>query len=1260
MSKLTIRDGSSQGQRLLPALADGYFKVDETRFEDLLLLASELAGHLQYRDARNRPDGNWRAFFDSDEACILAAILATNAQKFTAEFSALLVTQEEVFTRLRDGDLRAADLPAFMIAAKLDSWYAKLGRLSSVAAMRAQANIREQIEKVLRVELRRLRLFLRLFPRSGAEAAFKALGTVWEIRDESTASAAMLPPSLTQKAALQFLKANFHFFHQALLLLQKESRDILTLSLARSDHDPSMGLFLSFLTLFQRVQGKINEFTNRHLHFYYRDVLKTERRDFLPDSTWLLFSADTAGREVRIAKGTEFRAGLDENGVELLYAADNDLLVSDAEVASLHTLYFVRDPLSSPENGLFVEPEGSGLAQQFATATKRNKIDNIVPGSAAATLPSYPLFGVPRSTKSEDSFETARLGFAVASGVLLLKNGLRDIKLTFKLSADSPMGDPASFVTRLADVLGTTPVDAFFKAFRSMFNIALTGESGWIEVDEYLPSAGVVDPKEGEDSFTVQFRLSDGAGSVVPYKPDVHGDNFDTDQPIVKFTINPNGYLYPYSLLSEWVVRDIAIEVDVRGMTNVQLYNQHGPLNADVQFAPFGPAPAYGDFFIIGNHEAASKKLVDFEADIRWSGLPQDANGFAEYYRAYPSRIDNTTFKVKLSALRDRQWLPADTEAQPQAALFRSAKNGGGNGNNGNGGSGKPSRQSRISFRGLCAGLKPMERIPESRYKYDAMAKDGFFKLTLAAPADPFGHKSYPLLLSKVMADNARLERFGLTKLFTRALPPRPLPNPPYTPTINAISLNYRAVGKIGLEHVASGYEAQRGDKFFHLHPSGVESISHDDASHIHLVPQYKNDGNLVIGISASKLSGLLTLFFHLREDSQPEAGSTEFAFDWFYLASNRWKPFGKSQVISDSTNGFLSSGIVTLDVPEDIDRNNTILPDNLYWIRVSSNGRPLDTLCSLYGVHTQALRASWRRQPGNSMSHLTEPLPAGRIKEARVSIPGLGSVHQIMSTFGGTPPEDEKQWTIRVSERLRHKNRAVTPEDYESIILQQFPEIYKVKCFPCMRDDEAHWRQTAPGHILIVLIPYLKEIAASNMKPKVNALLLKEVRQFVGGLASPFTAIKVRNPAYEQIQVRCKVKFKAGAGKGFHLNKINQDIVDYFSPWSKRGLDARFGWQIRCNDVQSHIQRLDFVDSVSGLSMLRIVESDDRRSYRLTDTRREESNDIRPIHPWSIAIPFNNHLIEVVDDRRYHSAENTGIDSLAIGGTFIPTRRDV
>lgn len=1252
MAKLMIRDGTSQDDRLLPALKEGYFNVDEMRFEDLLSLAAEYAGLLKYYDSANQPDGSWKEFFEADEACILASILATNSHGVEGGFSAFIRDPGAKLSQWRERGVGAEEMPVFELALKIDSWFVRLGKLSSVAAVRARENIRELIEKTLRTELQRLRLFLWQHHAQGAETAFRTFSAIWECDGKPKAELAIPDGAGDPQAVAQFLRSNFRAFYNALSFLQRNTRDTLAVSLERRDHDPSMGLYLAFLRLFRNVQDKINGFTTRHLNFYYEDVLKANRRGFVPDSAWVIFSPDVPGREVVIKQGAEFRGGLDGNNVELLYAADNDLLVNDAKVCALHTLYFERDSLSSPENSL-AAPSDGGTQKKFATAAKLNRIAGPAQKDATANggPQSYPLFGIPRRSKVESRFENARVGFAVASSVLLLRHGRRDISLTFKLAPNGQGGEPTSFADELSQVLATTKADAFFKAFRHMFKVSLTGENGWFEVEEYLPLARIVDPHGCEDnSFKIQFRLSDGDGAVVPYSPKIHGENFDTDLPIIRFTANPDGYLYPYSFLCELVVKEILVEVDVRGCTDVQIYNQSGPLNANVQFNPFGMAPSLGDYFIIGNYEAATKKLVSFDVDVEWGGLPQELNGFGEYYRAYPVPIDNSTFRARLSILRDRKWAPDEESKQPQAALFESADEVG---------TGKVGKKSRFSFQGLCNSLRPLENVTEEHYGYDALAKDGFFRLSLANPPFGFGHKDYPLILSKVMIENARRRKFWLTKLLSRSLPPRPLPGQPYTPLINSISVSYRAASRISLERVVSADEEQLREKLFHLHPLGLESLSPKDYGHIHLVPRYETDGNLFIGLSASKLSGLITLFFHLREDSQPEASASSFEFGWYYLASNRWKRLKKSQVVSDTTHGFLSSGIVTLDIPDDVNRENTILPDKLYWIRVTADGARLDTLCSLYGVHTQALKVSWRRQVGNSLSHLSRRLPAGSIKEARFSIPGIGGIRQVMDSFGGEPPENHRQWTIRVSERLRHKNRAVTPGDYESLILQRFPEIYKVKCFSCLTDDEEHWKRATPGHLLIVLIPYLKESASSNLQPMANALLLREVKQFVGGLSSSFVKLTVRNPAYEQIQVRCKVKFGRGISRGFHLKKLNEEIVNYFSPWSSHGLEARFGWRIRCNDVQSHIQGLDYVESVSGLSMVRIIQSDDRRHHRFTDTAREMVTEIGPIHPWSIAIPFGSHLIDAADEGGYAPIEKTGIDNLAIGSTFILSRGD-
>ena len=51
------------------------------------------------------------------------------------------------------------------------------------------------------------------------------------------------------------------------------------------------------------------------------------------------------------------------------------------------------------------------------------------------------------------------------------------------------------------------------------------------------------------------------------------------------------------------------------------------------------------------------------------------------------------------------------------------------------------------------------------------------------------------------------------------------------------------------------------------------------------------------------------------------------------------------------------------------------------------------------------------------------------------------------MIPLEGNWQKEAQTSTKRISERLRHKGRAITRFDYERITLEQFPEIWKVKC---------------------------------------------------------------------------------------------------------------------------------------------------------------------------------------------------------------------
>jgi hypothetical protein len=324
-------------------------------------------------------------------------------------------------------------------------------------------------------------------------------------------------------------------------------------------------------------------------------------------------------------------------------------------------------------------------------------------------------------------------------------------------------------------------------------------------------------------------------------------------------------------------------------------------------------------------------------------------------------------------------------------------------------------------------------------------------------------------------------------------------------------------------------------------------------------------------------------------------------------------------------------------------------MPGDLFWLRVSLDRQP-EIPCSVYSIHAQALEVTWHKQDDSS-AHMASNLPAGTIKDSRVSIPGIDRIVQIADSFGGRLPEEEDQLKTRVSERLKHKNRATVPWDFERLILNHFPNIYKVKCFSNMVDNPQRWQR--PGHILIVAIPILKDASAAIMKPTAHGMLLREIEEYVKGLSSPFVTIKVRNPAYEKIQVRCTVQFSRGKAGGYYTRKLNQALVDYLSPWNETGYTAKFGWRVRRYDLKSYIRNMDYINFVTDFSLLRVAE-DDNGFYRLFDTVARPDKEICPFSPWSIAIPFRQHYIEVSEKAKVIKPAVTGIDELEIGSNFI------
>src|SRR3546814_514278 len=140
-----------------------------------------------------------------------------------------------------------------------------------------------------------------------------------------------------------------------------------------------------------------------------------------------------------------------------------------------------------------------------------------------------------------------------------------------------------------------------------------------------------------------------------------------------------------------------------------------------------------------------------------------------------------------------------------------------------------------------------------------------------------------------------------------------------------------------------------------------------------------------------------------------------------------------------------------------------------LHWLKasVAGNTRAIPRLVS---VNAQAAVAQFYdyKKEGN---YFKEPLPAGMISKLLVAHPGIKRIDQPGTSIKGRTMEDNSSWYRWVSERLRHKQRAVAPWDYERLVLEAFQSIYKVKC---VSHAEAG-NELSPGHVMVIPVPNLR-----------------------------------------------------------------------------------------------------------------------------------------------------------------------------------------
>ena len=842
-------------------------------------------------------------------------------------------------------------------------------------------------------------------------------------------------------------------------------------------------------------------------------------------------------------------------------------------------------------------------------------------GNSDSATPRWRTFG---GGFDAEGATPGRIGLAIASPLLALNEGVRVITLT--LAFREELFDKGTVETAL---LAPSPFRFLISSEQAMVEIATVSVK---LLDARFPISGAEKPYQ--HALQIILTLNEQSPPVAPLKlaplidtpwPVLHMLLADIPDEIAPLT----GSTKRYRAFQSLALEKCHLKVEVSGLLASMQQNDGGVLANKKPFEPFGYAPVAGSSFYFAHPELCAKRLDNLTMAIDWMAVPDDLRSYYLGYKDYADPAataasplaDNAAFSASLKLVDNRALfniasLPLFNAVAPDGSPAGSAKTAGAS---------QTSRQS-VSYAVISKAFPQYQAAPgllQSAGAQQVLDWSRYWVLELQNP--DFMHTLYP----RVVAACASKTKDGkVTPFFV---------NPPYTPKIKRLSFGYTATLEIDLSKTDLALQT---DRLYHLQPFGYQDLASANPANGNsrcpfFLPQYGNEGELYIGIANLAAPQSLSLLFQLAEGSaDPDLKREKVA--WHYLDGNQWQSLEQGQILFDSTNGLFNSGMIEFNLAAS--RGGTVLPSGLYWLRITiaRNSRSVpDTVA----ICAQAMLATLVEQ-GNAAGHFAQALPPGSVQGLLEPQTAVKSVLQPYSSFGGKSPEQDSHFYMRASERLRHKNRALTSWDYEHLVLEAFPSVFKVKCLPVGTSGDPRLADV----ISVIVVPDIRgQLPFDPFEPKLPADVLLRIEQYLASHCAPFARFRVSNPSYLRLKVRIGVRLRDDGNPGYYKTLLNDELCRFLAPWAyDSSADIVFGGQINASLIINFLEKRPYVDYVAGI---KLFISLDGRSF----TTWTPGLDASRLPPEAILVSDHSHEIDMIAEESFEAEFFTGISYMKL-----------
>jgi hypothetical protein len=1218
-----VNGGTQQRDRLLISLIPDQLKIDDRAIEELIAFAGGLSAHVRHWGPDNQEAGDWQPFWESDTTSLLAILAATDLDSPRTAFRSKEILyrrrrkQEDIGTA-KPGETSSAAIMEEMIKSTDCGIYGLAVTILHIcqripADHPLKQDILNVISSMLQDPLYRLIQFHKAIDPDAIQLYEGFIGSngcaaPWGLKDKAAFECIdfVLPYEYIDELWSLFLQ-----FYKALSIILDKVRKAFQSSLrSRHNHAPHIALFITFLHLFKHLQDELNSQVEKHLLFYYHDVLRLEKRQLVPDKVHVVFELALKLPPHLIAAGTALKAGVDSTGLPMSYALTDELVISSVKLVERQNLY-MRDEIQDgiPVKRAYALPAADkrdGLEEEWPAGTKawralsgeavydRLMYQNRKIQGLLDLYDTRPVAVIKEQIKLAKKLEQlqAYAGFSVSSTELWLANGLdRMISMEFLCNGVDMVNLLDDFQLEIATEKGLITLNLYdstiTESYSTYNNTGMPDELLSKIQHEFYDAVGYA--KQSGIAPDAQYSLYNRVVNVVPYSGGGSGSGSGS--------FNGAGMVKKEGMIA-WIQRIIIwLHPEFPAVLPV---DDHTP-----PFVRFKTRDLQPDkvtvwqakvFTYSGELLQYSQKPTDFLGRL----IQQNQPGV--FYRETPEGQVENRNQLVVSATTSEVFI------RFQELFFKDP----------------------AYFYIWHAGNDALS-LGDKSFLYNGQWKiikdnDGPGIIGYTEKEGPLQASSkFPVDLSGGVSGWIRMEatwegeNFYVLDANNMVFAYR---SNPVTILADQI-LQPKTDGRLASRHYFSAFNSL--GNWEDLSGEGISAtpVMKMPEPQLPIGPELFDpqrprpapaNGNLFLGFEQLTPDQTLSLLFKTAPGTgNPDHYAPDIA--WSYLADT-WIALPPQYILKDTTLGMQQTGIILFQIPDDIKNGNTAITGkdgrtDLYWLRASAVEIPeddvmVDALPMLIDIHVNAAEAEFRDN-NNAEDHLANGIPAATITALQFRDVNVKSVTQPYDSFNGRTSEqsDRDGYLTRIHERLRHKDRAVTVWDYERLLLESFPQIDVLKCLPHSR----RLYTARPGHVTMAVIPFPDKMTGNRMfYPIFEAGELKEMKlflaqrnsYFVGGYGEPgfcccnddcgcddgHDRLDVINARFEPIRIRVCVRFYPGKDIPYYTKALNEALKLFLSPWATGKKPLLFGTAVNRTRLLQFLENLDYVDVVTSLKI--------------------------------------------------------------------------